>query len=384
MGKKGKFLVLTGLVFLCLFFLLLGCSTMGRFFGMAPSPEVKSSSQDPTGKEIREFFTTVREPRGNPESHYLLAKFYQERGKHRQAISEFEKVLYIDPGYVKAYNGLGISYDLQGDFPNAVQAYQEALKIDPNSDYIQNNLGYSLLMQGNIEEAIASFNKAIALNDKKEIYHNNLGLAYARKGEAALALNEFKFSADEAQSHYLLANVFYEKGLYNQAKEQFSSALNLNPDMEKARTKMAAAESLAKISDVGEKKAYKMTAEIPQAVIPKKSETPAQTAVIRQPRVGIEISNGNGINWMAHEVSHYLKESDLNVVRLTNADHFSYPRSRIYYQKGCLETANQINKKIPGSLKLEEVKSFDRPFVKVKLLIGKDLAKHKKIFDKKV
>ena len=275
MGKKGKFLRSKGLVLLCLFFLLLGCSTMGRFFGRVSSPDVKSSSLDPTEKEIREFFTTVRLPQGNPESHYLLAKFYQERGKHRQAISEFKKVLYIDPGYIKAYNGLGISYDLQGDFLNAVQAYQEGLKIDPNSDYIQNNLGYSHLMQGNIEEAIASFKKAIALNDKKEIYHNNLGLAYARKGEAALALNEFEFSADEAQSHYLLANVFYEKGLYNQAREQYSSALNLKPDMEKAQTKMAAAESLARISEVGEKKAYKMTAEPPQAVIPKKSETSA-------------------------------------------------------------------------------------------------------------
>jgi tetratricopeptide (TPR) repeat protein len=81
-----------------LFIMLLGCSTMGRFFGMAPSPEVKNGGQDQAGKEIREFFTTVRPQRGNPESHYQLAKYYQERGKHRQAISEFEKVLYIDPG----------------------------------------------------------------------------------------------------------------------------------------------------------------------------------------------------------------------------------------------------------------------------------------------
>ncbi len=149
---------------------------------------------------------------------------------------------------------------------------------------------------------------------------------------------------------------------------------------------LAAAESLAKISDVGEMKAHKMTAETPQAVKSKKNEIPVQTSVIQQPRVGIEISNGNGINWMARDVSHYLKESNFNVVRLTNADRFSYPRSRIYYQKGCLETANQINREIPGSLKLQvqEVKSFDRPFVKIKLLIAKELARHKKIFDKKV
>ena len=54
---------------------------MGRFFGRVYPPGCQKQQPGSDEKQIREFLTTVRLPQGNPESHYLLAKFYQERGK---------------------------------------------------------------------------------------------------------------------------------------------------------------------------------------------------------------------------------------------------------------------------------------------------------------
>jgi Tfp pilus assembly protein PilF len=77
-----------------------------------------------------QFFSQVRPSQGNPDSHYLLGCYYQERGSHREAIEEFQKVLLIDPNYVKAYNGMGISYDLSKASSKATEVYQKALKIN--------------------------------------------------------------------------------------------------------------------------------------------------------------------------------------------------------------------------------------------------------------
>ena len=46
-----------------------------------------------TDSNLSEFFSSIRPSPGNPDSHYLLAGYYQERGQHREAISEFKKVL---------------------------------------------------------------------------------------------------------------------------------------------------------------------------------------------------------------------------------------------------------------------------------------------------
>ena len=80
-------------------------------------------------KEIVQFFSKVRPQPGNPGSHYLLACYYQERGRHKEAIEEFKKVILINPDHIKAYNGMGVSYDLLEKFPEAVESYRTALRL---------------------------------------------------------------------------------------------------------------------------------------------------------------------------------------------------------------------------------------------------------------
>ncbi|TET83002.1 MAG: tetratricopeptide repeat protein, partial [Desulfobacteraceae bacterium] len=40
-----------------------------------------------------------------------MACYFQESKKYSLAVEEFNKVIRIDPTHVKAYNGLGVSYD---------------------------------------------------------------------------------------------------------------------------------------------------------------------------------------------------------------------------------------------------------------------------------
>ena len=397
-----------------------------------------STILSPGETKIAGFVSNVRPARGNPDSHYLLAGYYQERGRHKEAIEEFKKVLLIDPGYVKAYNGMGVSYDMLGDFPRAIECYNYALKLDPNVGYVYNNLGYSYLLQGNLDDAITALTRAIVVNDQDKRFHNNLGLAYAEKGQYDLALAEFKLASDEAKAHYNMAQLYFKKGLFEEAKSHYAMALKINPSLTIVRTGLKAADALARIFEPIPNKAEPKRLVIPDQPIVRTaemekpvpsdqsatvnsesgkevvynpstdegSETNQLASRVQPPmpidkeeqtvsidqgteikqltslkNVGIEISNGNGARRMAKKVGDYLKERGLKVTRLTNANHFRHSGTKIIYQKEYDKAAEQVAEHLPVYRAKEEIERFDRPNIRVKILIGKDLVPHHKIFE---
>lgn len=520
----------------------------------------------PEEKRAAKLVSTLRSRPGNPDSHFLLASYYQERGKHRDAIEEFKKTILIAPDHLKAYNGMGVSYDLLGDYPRAIESYSKALALDPNLDYVQNNLGYSYLLQGNVDEAIASLQKAIALNKQETRFHNNLALAHAEKREFALAFAEFKLAGGEAKAHFNMAQIYQQKHIYEEARMHYRTAMRLDPLLTGVRTALEAADALSRIfesdtvraeakaliipenrpvqsvenlvdvkterqviqevqtgieredrseaprtaakasprdetgqasskglaaseqllptlpyphaampapykdnalkasaslevsasadSQMPGKRPYSYELQIacyrsrenaimagkslqgyPCTVRPWKSkegeewyrllvgpfltreeaeiskgkigkrhqvepfiiqtssaDSGAENQAIESQRdekewqrslkkIGVEISNGNGMNGMAKRVRCYLNEKGLNVIRITNADHFGYAETKVFYQKGYQEAAEYMASQLALIRKTERLNTLDRPNIKVKVLIGRDLIPHSKLFE---
>jgi len=372
--------------------LVLGCSTVNDV----------ARWHEATVRDVVAFVSRVTPARGNPDSHYRLACAYQDRGDHRRAIEEFKKALMLVPDHVKAYNGLGISYDLLGDFPKAMESYQAALRINPDIDYIQNNLGYSYLLQERFVEAIEAFSKAVTLNSRNERYHNNLGLAYAMNAELDKAFEAFKRGGNETKAYEKLAQFCQQKGLPNLAREYQDKA---RPAASvPARASVEPTAPSADPSPVKEERAEtkeevetKERTEIAEQLLPKidvATAVPDETALSQTPppahpslppmkEIGIEVSNGNGINQMARKVGGYLTEMGMKVARLTNAKKFDQEKTKILYLNGYQTEAEYVAEQLPaGKENLEAVKRFDRPDIRVKVLIGKDLAPYKEVFNR--
>ncbi len=254
---NSKFVKIICLAVLGISFLVLiiSCSSMQSILGWP--------SYDSRDTEISRLLSNVRPHQGNPDSHYLLACYYQERGKHKEALEEFKKVVSIDPNYAKAYNGMGVSFDLLGDFSKATEYYNYSLRLNPTADYVYNNLGYSYLLQGNVDEAITALKKASDLNNKDKTFHNNLGLAFGEKGQYDLALAEFKLASDEPKAHFNMAQIYLKKGLMDEAKNHYAIALKLNPSQTVAHTALKATDALAKIFESSPAKV-----ELKQLVVP--------------------------------------------------------------------------------------------------------------------
>ena len=252
MDKKRKrsaaipwLLLLLGI---CFVLLLAGCTTFRDLASWVSFANSERGVERIEDNDLAKFTSTIRPQLGDANSIYNLACYFQERKKHQLAVAEFRKVVRIDPTHAQAYNGLGVSYDNLKEFPRAIQAYKTALALNPDLDCVQNNLGYSYLLQEEFEPAIEAFRNAITLSGTNKRYHNNLGMAYAENGQFGLAFEEFKLAGGEAKAHTNMAQFFYEKGLYPEARIHFAKASGLHPGDGETRNALTAAENLAKIT----------------------------------------------------------------------------------------------------------------------------------------
>jgi Flp pilus assembly protein TadD len=328
-GQRGiyKRLIVVSVCILSVF-LVVGCSTIDKvksFFLSTPTSEAQAEQ---TRSKAQQFFSNVRPARGNPDSHYLLGRYYFERERYGEALVEFKKAASIKLDFVLAYNGMGACYDNMGEFARARDAYLAALEIDPNAAYVHNNLGYSHYMQKEYTAAVGEFKKAIELDQGNGRFRANLAIAYVGAEQYAFAAREF-----ELGGHAELARQ------YSVRAEQSGNAAE---------------------RDVVERILLPSTA----GLFPSKD-------------VAIEISNGNGINSMARQMGEYLKQKGFNVVRYTNADTFDHNATKVYYQKDALETTRALKGEIPEIQELNEVAKLDRPRLKVRMVMGRDLIAYK-------
>ena len=104
------------------------------------------------------------------------------------------------------------------------------------------------------------------------------------------------------------------------------------------------------------------------------SHTVLISPTVTTKELNIEISNGNGVRHMARNVGAYLNPKGFNANRLTNAEHFNYPKTKIFYQKGYQQDALRLAKEIPGRKKTPNIIEQNQMMRRaIKVLIGKDL-----------
>jgi Tfp pilus assembly protein PilF len=486
----------------------LGCSSLQKavynFTHRDAAPAPRNAGQG----EVSRFGTGVRPPRGNPDSHYRLGGFFQERGRHKEALEEFEKAITIDPGYLKAYGAMGISYDFLLDHSRASASYNRVLAANPHDHAMLNNLGYSFYLQGKYPAAIEAFTEAIDLNPVVRKYHSNLGRAIFETGDHEGALAEYRLAFDEAGAQFFLAHFLYEKGLYKKAQRHYARALVANPSFRTAKKGLKAALRMARIQ--GPPKVEQETVvknSVPpaeatrpetraeekpmpevesvsavastnsegghdKAVYPKKPDPviamppptadalspgkppgkalPAEEQVAATPppaadalspekppeealpadrgvaaapvtpepvprsvgpedlvlarchvtekdgkmvttlefsraaslqrQLGIELSNGSGEGKILASVTNYLKSKGYRGVCEADDKAGDCDVTQILYREEYLQPAYRVAQQMPGYQEMKKIRRFSNPNVKVRVLIGKDMLRHSRVF----
>ena len=109
-----------------------------------------------------------------------------------EAITNYNKVLELDPDYAPAHINLGTLHYNRGDYRQAEKCYRKAIELDPKYALAYFDLGNVLDETGRIPEAIRAYQTAVQIAPTYADAHYNLALAFEKNRQARKALAHWR------------------------------------------------------------------------------------------------------------------------------------------------------------------------------------------------
>jgi len=147
-------------------------------------------------------------------------------GKIDAAIAEFTMALKLDKKNAAAYYQRAKALEHKSDIDGALADYTQAIKYNPSG--IEAYYYRAILYQNKklFKEAIEDNNKVIEMDDTGREYrphaYNNRGLVYYEKGEYKLAIDDFTRAAELMPR---MANVYYNRACAYVGRKDYGQAL---------------------------------------------------------------------------------------------------------------------------------------------------------------
>jgi len=158
------------------------------------------------------------------------ANIYYEMGNAKAAISEWDKVLTLQPEYGFGYYRRGWFKELVGDMDGALEDLSMAIVLDPEDSYAYVSRGDVYLKQGKKDLAEADFQKVIEIENKPEKYEC---IHYAYQGlgqyEKAIEAMDSIIARDEdrAGNYYDASCLYARMGNKTKSLEYLEKAFEL-------------------------------------------------------------------------------------------------------------------------------------------------------------
>lgn len=359
--------------------LLTGCSYYNGQFSSFDFTDEKNLA----GKQAaKKFWASVRPKSTLSDAHYRLGLHYQQMGEHDKAIGEFTRALRFDRGYCKAYNGIAMTYDLQKRCEPAHASYEQAVQCAPGETYVYNNYACSSLLCGDYEKGMDLLRKAEVLAGNDTRIKNNLRIA------RSIAIHENISDFKTEEPHLPPAA---ESGVTAAQPPPENKRVSPDPvctipadflyavSHERYMSKMPKDQQLESIAAIAAGTSNRQTerSEVSHSndLFAGKSINPVTSQFSSSPSktVAVEVSNGNGATGMAKRSADFLRGQGFTVRSVTNAKHFRFEESVIYYKEEYLQAAKDLAAAIPGAQNLEKVNTMAKPSIGIRVLLGRDL-----------
>ena len=190
-------------------------------------------------KAIHHFNAALQIKPGDIDAHFNLGKALAQQQKVSEAIEHYTKVLSLNPEHANAHNSLALLLAQQGKLDQAVALYRRGLESNPEDVPLHSNLGVALIQQGKFDEAVREFQLVLQLRPDSGTY-KNLAVALTFKGDFDEAVKHYtesvRLEPANAHTHYLLGNALLAQGKTAAAIAEYRTALELDPQHQRART----------------------------------------------------------------------------------------------------------------------------------------------------
>ncbi|MDO8724799.1 MAG: tetratricopeptide repeat protein [Candidatus Methanoperedens sp.] len=203
------------------------------------------ASDDEVSKHIAQYYSFFHVASGIGLSHNIhnnIGIAYDKIGMHREAISEFNEALRLDPGYVEVLNNIAVSYHRMGLVDEAIEKLMEAISFRPGYLEAHCNLGSIYVSSGRFDEALSEFNAALSINPESALVHNDLGnlnIEQEKFPEAIIAFQEaVKLDPEYILARSNLGTLYSRQGRHDDALREFSEVLRRDPELAEAHCGM--------------------------------------------------------------------------------------------------------------------------------------------------
>ena len=151
------------------------------------------------GDKDRAVANLVAATRVNPDlimARLMLGDLYREGGDYNNAVTQYERLVELDPYTWSNFYKLGVSYQFLEKLNEAAGSYQKALKLNPDDANTNMNLGLVYLFLGNADDAVKYAERATLLDPHSAAAFSNLGVALDGRGEYTRGEAAYRHSLD--------------------------------------------------------------------------------------------------------------------------------------------------------------------------------------------
>ncbi len=150
-------------------------------------------------QQTLDLLLQINENKRSAQDWLLLGNLLDEKGEKENAIFMYQKAIFADEKYYKAYYNLANLYLADDKYNMAVENYKKALKFKKDSPYLHYNLACAYIKLADIKKAKNELIKAVTLNKNIPEIHYNLAYVYK-------CLNKPKIAQDYLNNYNKLTN----------------------------------------------------------------------------------------------------------------------------------------------------------------------------------
>ncbi len=170
----------------------------------------------------------AQEPTRFPLAYNNRGIAYENQGRLKEALDDFNRAIAVNPSYVDAYYNRGKAFDAMGERDAAIADFDKVLDLNPGNYFACNNLGVIYGKAGSYKTAMEYFNRSITLNPEYANSYFNRGLSYFFSGRYDRALEDFNktidLENDFAMAYMQRGNLFFRTGRRDLAQADFQKA----------------------------------------------------------------------------------------------------------------------------------------------------------------
>jgi tetratricopeptide (TPR) repeat protein len=171
------------------------------------------------------------------QNRFSLARINEQLGRTERTVDICNNIIMTDPKNVEVLLYLAYMFENLKMYEDAYHIYQKVLKVDKNNKIALFQTGTLFISLGKYSDAVVEFKKLLKVDPNNEVAKRYVEI-YEGKIKSNVKIDEKK---EKAISYFFLGEKLSDDGKFSEAAEQYSCAIEADPNFAKAYVYLGAA-----------------------------------------------------------------------------------------------------------------------------------------------